>query len=93
MDTGRKAHRGSGWLSGAWEKPLARNTPDVGRGRGSASRGKRVIAPVRSPSTPLARPGDPLADLTHRGGWQACVPQASRQRRSWQAAGGGCRHA
>ena len=31
----RTAHRVDGLLSGAWEKQVEQNTPDVGRGRGS----------------------------------------------------------
>jgi len=86
IDKVLKDHRVSGLLSGAWEEQIERKTPYVGRGRGSASRGKRVIEHVRSHITHIARQGDTIADLTQRFGWQAFVTNASRKRRSLQAA-------
>jgi transposase len=86
IDKVLKDHRVSGLLSVAWEKQSERNTQYVGRGRGSASRGKRVIEHVRYHITHIARQGDTLADLTQRFGWQAFVTNASRKRLSLQAA-------
>ena len=86
IDKVLKDHRVSGLLSVAWEEQIERKTQYVGRGRGSASRGKRVIEHVRSHITHIARQGDTIADLTQRFGWQAFVTNASRKRRSLQAA-------
>src|SRR6266700_1249697 len=58
IDTGRKDHRVHGLLSVAWEKQSERKTHSVGRGRGSASRGKQVIERVRYHITRIARQGD-----------------------------------
>ena len=58
----------------------------MGRGRGSASRGTRVIETVRSPITRLARQGDPMAALTQRFGWKAFVTNAGHTRLSLQDA-------
>jgi transposase len=86
MDTVLKDHRVHGLLSVAWEKPSERRTPYVGRGRGSASRGTRVIETVRSPITRIARQGDPMAALTQRFGWKAFVTNAVPTRFSLQDA-------
>jgi transposase len=64
IDKVLKDHRVSGLLSVAWEKQIERKTQYVGRGRGSQSRGKRVIEHVRSHITRIARQGDTIADLT-----------------------------
>jgi transposase len=69
-----------GLLSGAWEKPVERHTQDVGRGRGAASRHKRVIMHTRSPITRIARQADPIADRSPRFGWKACVTNAAHTR-------------
>lgn len=58
----------------------------MGRGWGSARRGKRVIETVRSPISRSARQGDTIADLTQRFGWQAVVTKAARKRLSLQDA-------
>ena len=81
-----KDSRVSGGRSLAWEKPLERTTPSVGRGRGSASRGKQVIEQVRSHITRIAREGDTIAALPQRFGWQALVTNAGHTRRSLQDA-------
>ena len=65
-----------GLLSVAWEKQRERKTQYVGRGRGSASREKRVIEPVRSHITCIARQGDHIAVLARRFGWKAFVTNA-----------------
>ena len=79
-------HRVHGLLSGAWEKQSERKTQYVGRGRGSASRRKRVLATVRSHITRMARQGDPVAALIQRFGWKAFVTNAVPTRRSVQEA-------
>jgi transposase len=86
IDTVLKEHRVSGLLSVAWEKQIERKTKYVGRGRGSASREKRVTENVRYHITRIARQGDTIADLTQRFGWKAFVTNAPRQRLSLQAA-------
>ncbi len=58
----------------------------MGRGRGSASRGTRVIETVRSPIPRIARQGDPMAALTQRFGWKAFVTNAVPTRFSLQDA-------
>jgi transposase len=58
----------------------------VGRGRGSASREKRVIEPVRSHITCIARQGDHIAVLARRFGWKAFVTNAVPTRLSVQKA-------
>lgn len=77
-----KAHRVEGLLRVAWEKQTERTTQYVGRGRGSASRDKRVITNIRYQITRIARQGDQIADLTRRFGWQAFVTNAARKRLS-----------
>ena len=79
-------HRVRRVLSVAWAKPIERKTPYVGRGRGSASRGQRVIETVRSHIPRIARQGDNIADLTQRFGWKAFVTNAARKRLSVQDA-------
>jgi transposase len=86
IDTVLKEHRVSGLLSVAWEKQIEQKTKYVGRGRGSASREKRVTENVRYHITRIARQGDTIADLTQRFGWKAFVTNAPRQRLSLQAA-------
>jgi len=93
IDTVRKDHRVHGLLSGAWEKQSERKTQYVGRGRGSASRRKRVIETVRSHITRMARQGDHVAALLQRFGWKAFVTNAVPTRRSVQEAVGCSRHA
>lgn len=77
-----KAHRVEGLLRVAWEKQTERTTQYVGRGRGSASRDKRVITNIRYQITRIARQGDQIADLTRRFGWKAFVTNAARKRLS-----------
>ena len=86
MDTVLKDHRVHGLLSVAWEKQSERRTQYVGRGRGSASRGTRVIETVRYPITRIARQGDHIAALTQRFGWKAFVTNAVPTRLSLQEA-------
>jgi transposase len=75
-------HRVDGLLSVAWEKQVERATHYVGRGRGSASRQKRVIQKIRSHITHIARRGENIAELTRRFGWKACVTNAVQTRLS-----------
>ena len=86
IDTVLKDHRVHGLLSVAWEKQSERRTQYVGRGRGSASRGTRVIETVRSHITRIARQGDHIAALTQRFGWKAFVTNAVPTRLSLQDA-------
>ena len=86
MDTVLKAHRVHGLLSVAWEQQSERRTQYVGRGRGSASRGTRVIETVRSHITRIARQRDHMAALTQRFGWKAFVTNAVPTRLSLQDA-------
>jgi len=82
IDEVLKAHRVEGLLSVEWEKQTERKTQYVGRGRGSASRPKRVIKHTRYQITRIARQGDPIADLTQRFGWKAFVTNAVQKRLS-----------
>ena len=86
IDTVLKDHRVHGLLSVAWEKQSERRTQYVGRGRGSASRGTRVIETVRYHITRIARQGDHIAALTQRFGWKAFVTNAVPTRLSLQDA-------
>src|SRR5438105_8471101 len=86
IDTVLKDHRVHGLLSVAWEKQSERRMQDVGRGRGSASRGTRVIETVRYHITRIARQRDPIAALTQRFGWKAFVTNAVPTRLSLQEA-------
>ena len=81
-----KDHRVHGLLSVAWEKQSERKTQYVGRGRGSASRGTRVIEIVRYHITCIARQADPITALTQRFGWKAFVTNAVSTRLSLQEA-------
>jgi transposase len=86
IDTVLTDHRVHGLLSVAWEKQSERKTQYVGRGRGSASREKRVIETVRYHITRIARQGDPITALTQRFGWKAFVTNAVPTRLSLQDA-------
>jgi transposase len=86
IDTVLKDHRVHGLLSVAWEKQSERKTQYVGRGRGSANRGKRVIETVRYHITRIARQGDHIAALIQRFGWKAFVTNAVPTRLSLQEA-------
>ncbi len=77
-----KAHRVDELLSVEWEKQVERKTQYVGRGRGSASRDKRVIEKVRYQVTRIVRQADNIAALTGRLGWKAFVTNAVRERLS-----------
>ena len=77
-----KAQRVEGLLSVAWEKQSERHTQYVGRGRGSASRQKRVIKKIRYHITRIARQGDAIAAITQRFGWKAFVTNAGQKRLS-----------
>jgi transposase len=80
IDTVLKEHRVEGLLSLAWEKQSERKTPYVGRGRGSASRAKRVIKQTRYHITHIARQEDKIAALTQQFGWKAFVTNAGQKR-------------
>jgi transposase len=82
MDNGRKEQRVEGVLRMAWEQQIERHTHSVGRGRGSATRAQRVIAPIRDHLTRLTRQDGPSAALTARFGWQAFVTNATPARLS-----------
>ncbi len=77
-----QAHRVDGLLRVEWEKQTERKTQYVGRGRGSASREKRVIKNIRSHITGIVRQEDRIATLTRRFGWKAFVTNAVQKRLS-----------
>ena len=79
-------HRVDGLLSVAWEKQVERKTQYVGRGRGSASRKKRVVKTIRYHITDTTRRGDNIAEITRRFGWKAFVTNAGQTRLSLQDA-------
>ena len=82
-EPGRNAQRVEGWRSREWAPQIARQTHDVGRGRGSATRAPRVPEQRRDHLTRSARREGPLADLIQRVGWKAVVTNATPARRSW----------
>jgi len=82
ISTVLKAQRVGGLLSVEWEKQTERKTQYVGRGRGSASREKRVIKHIRYHITRIVRQGDNIAALTGRFGWKAFVTNAVQKRLS-----------
>jgi len=82
MDRVRKAQRVEGFLRMAWERQSEQHPHDVGRGRGSAQRPKRVSEHSRSHIAGMARQGDTIAERTQRFGWKALVTNAGPQRRS-----------
>jgi transposase len=86
IDTVLKEHRVDELLSVAWEKQVERTTQYVGRGRGSASREKRVIEKIRYHITHIARQEDKIAACSQRFGWKAFVTNAARTRLSLQDA-------
>ena len=90
---GLKAHRVEGLLRVVWEKQVAQHTQYLGRGRGSASRPKRVIEPTRSHITRMARQADTSAALRPRCGWKAFVTKARPKRLSLEDAVLGYRNA
>jgi len=86
ISTVLKAQRVGGLLSVTWEKQSERKTQYVGRGRGSASREKRVIKYTRYHITHIARQEDKIAALTQQCGWKAFVTNAEEKRLSLQDA-------
>jgi transposase len=82
IDSVLRVHRVEGLLSVAWEKQIERKTRYVGRGRGSASREKRVIKNIRYHITRIDRQGDTIAALSQRFGWKAFVTNAEQKRLS-----------
>jgi transposase len=78
-----KEHRVDGLLSVTWEKQGEQTTQDVGRGRGSVRREKRVIQQTRSHITHIARRADTIAALSQRFGWKAFVTNVGHKRLSW----------
>ncbi len=77
-----KAHRVEGLLSVEWEKQTERKTQYIGRGRGSASREKRVIKKIRYQITRIVRHEDPIAVLSGQFGWKVFVTNAEQKRLS-----------
>src|SRR5215475_8399623 len=86
IDLVLKAHRVEGLLSVVWEKQVEQHTQYLGRGRGSASRPKRVIEHTRYHITRIARQADNIAGLRHRCGWKAFVTNARQKRLSLEDA-------
>src|SRR5713101_6730028 len=86
IDIVLKNHRVEGLLSVAWEKQVERHTQYVGRGRGSASRPKRIITHTRYHITCIARREDTIAELRQRFGWKAFVTNAGQKRLSLEDA-------
>lgn len=82
ISTVLSTYRVDGLLSVEWEKQVERRPHYVGRGRGSASREKRVSETIRYHITGIARQGDAIAALTERFGWKAFVTNASKRRLS-----------
>jgi len=82
IDKVLKEQRVEGLLRIAWEQQIERQTPYVGRGRGSAKRTQRVIEKIRYQITRIARQEGPIAALTERFGWKAFVTNASQKRLS-----------
>ena len=93
IDPIRTDQRVHGLLSVAWEQQSERKPQYVGRGRGAASRGTRVVETVRDHITHIARQEDPLTALTQRFGWKAFVTKAVSTRLSLQEAVLGYRNA
>ena len=87
------AQRVDGWLSVAWEKQGEQTTQDVGRGRGSVNREKRVIEKTRSHITHIARQEESITARRQRFGWKALVTKVGHTRRSLQEAVWCSRHA
>ena len=86
IDRVLKDQRVDGLLRVAWEQQVEQTTQYVGRGRGSASRPKRVIQKTRYHITHIARQEDHIADLCQRFGWKAFVTNAGPKRLSLQEA-------
>jgi transposase len=86
IDLVLKAHRVEGLLSVVWEKQVEQHTQYLGRGRGSASRPKRVIEHTRSHITRIARQANNIAGLRQRCGWKAFVTNARPKRLSLEDA-------
>ena len=76
------AQRVEGLLSIEWAQQIERQTHDVGRGRGSATREQRVTEKLRYHITRIARREGPIADLIQRFGWKAFVTNATQERLS-----------
>src|SRR5438445_7539372 len=76
IDFVRKEHRVVGLLSLAWEQQVEQTTQDVGRGRGSVHREKRVLQKTRYHITRIARQADTIAALSQRFGCKALITNA-----------------
>jgi transposase len=81
-----KAHRVEGLLDAQWEKQTECKTQYVGRGRGSASRDKRVIQKTRYQITGIVRREEAIAALQGQFGWKAFVTNAEPKRLSLKEA-------
>jgi transposase len=81
-----KDHRVEGLLSVTWEKQVERHTQYVGRGRGAASRPKRVIKHTRYHIIRIARQEATLTARSQRVGWKAFVTNAGQKRLSLEDA-------
>lgn len=77
-----QAQRVEGLLCLEWDQQIERHTHYVGRGRGSATRERRVTEHIRSHLTHIVRQEGPIADLTQRFGWKAFVTNAPKERLS-----------
>jgi transposase len=86
IDRVRQDQRVDGLLRVAGAKQVEQPTQYVGRGRGAASRPKRVIQKTRDHITHIARQDDTSAELCQRFGWKAFVTNAGQKRLSWQDA-------
>ena len=80
IDRGLTEHRVEGLLHVVWDKQVEQTTQDVGRGRGSVSREKRVMQKTRYHITHIARREDKIAALSQRLGWKAFVTNAGHKR-------------
>ena len=77
-----KEQQVEGLLQVEWQQQIERHTHYVGRGRGSATRQKRVTEHSRSHLTRITRQEGPLRALTQRFGWKAFVTNAPPERLS-----------
>jgi transposase len=82
IDQVLKAQRVEGLLCLEWEQQRERHTHYVGRGRGSATRERRVTEHIRYHITRIVRQEGLIADLTHQFGWKAFVTNAPKERLS-----------
>jgi len=79
-----KQHKADGLLSCKYEKVTERKVKYIGRGRGSASRPKKIIKKIRYQMVSVDRKNDRIKSVKARQGWKVFVTDVSSKRLSFE---------